>query len=313
MKYPKPYRRLLKWAVLSVLLLALAEVLLRFFFGFGVVPVYYPSNSYEYALVPGQQLQRLGNEFSINAEGMRSAPLSGNEFRVLKFGDSVLNGGIRTDQKELCSSILEVKLADLNTEKKVRILNVSNGSWGPDNAFAWMEEHGRFDAVMIVLVFSSHDWQDQMSFIDVVGRVPFYPAEQPTTAISDFISWGWSRTFGSVAWDHLPSMVTHVPAKAEFNTGWAAFIEYCAQERVPLLVYHHAEAGEARSGTWNENGQKLEAYLLQNRVTVLSGIDSEFDNDDYRDEIHPTASGQRKIALALEPVIVNLLTREDEQ
>ncbi|MCA1753049.1 MAG: hypothetical protein LC670_14920, partial [Flavobacteriales bacterium] len=64
-KYPLP----LKLLVFAVAALAVAEIVLRFGYGFGEVPVYYSSEKYAYALSPDQDMSRFGNRFFINQAG----------------------------------------------------------------------------------------------------------------------------------------------------------------------------------------------------------------------------------------------------
>ncbi len=287
--------------VVLLLVLVLCELVLRMF-GFGQLPLYYSSTQYDYALQPNQDLNRFGRHFFINEDGMRSEPLNEGEIRILKFGDSVLNGGMGTDQSELSASLLEVKMQILDPQ--MRVLNVSAGSWGPDNAYAWMKEHGDFDAKCIVLLFSSHDWQDQIICSDVVGNVPFYPSSHPVLAISDLTSWFWSRFVVTEVWDELEPLPGCVPLEAKHNSGWDHFVAYSRANDIPMIVYHHAELSEVQSGNWNKMGVDLELFLELQGVPVISGLESGLNTSDYRDKIHPETSGQAKIAEAIYPVLL---------
>lgn len=299
-KFPLP----LKLLVFALAAVAVAELFLRFGFGFGEVPVYYSSEKYAYALSPDQDMRRFGNRFLINEAGMRSAPLDTGEFRILKFGDSVLNGGVSTDQSDCASSLLESRLDDSFPEK-MRVLNVSSGSWGPDNAFAWMQAHGDFDARAIVLVFSSHDFEDIMTFEEVVGNVPFYPETQPATAVTDALSWISSRYFTTVDWNALPG--AGVGPQGTFNSGWESFAYHCRAQDIPLLVYHHPTRTECEAGEWNEKGTSLQSLLAELGVEVVSGLEAPCNSGAYRDDIHPDAAGQAIIADALEPALRKII------
>jgi hypothetical protein len=308
--------RMMRRPWLSALLIVglgalILEVLLRIALGFGNLPRYYGDTAYEYALLPSQDVKRFGNHFYINNEGMRSAPLGKDGFRFLKLGDSVLNGGIATDQTELASTLLEERLSTAFPEKGIRVLNVSAGSWGPDNAFAWVQKHGAFGAKAIVLVFSSHDWQDQMTFRDVVGKVPFYPKERPPSAIGDAGSWLVSRYFTTVDWDKLPQIPESRVLKNNHNIGWEAFDNYCQQSGVALLVYHHPNKAEWEAGSWNVQGSALEEWLVRNGVKVISGLNTAYGENGWRDEIHPNAQGQRALADALEPAFKTIIEQQD--
>ncbi len=286
----------------AILALLVLELALRLFFGFGRLPLYYTSLEYEYALQPSQDLNRFGNHFYINNQGMRSPPLGKDEIRVLKFGDSVLNGGVQVDNDSLCSTLLEKQLDVL--DPRIRALNVSAGSWGPDNAFAWMKQHGDFDAKAIVLVFSSHDWVDTMTFRDVVGSVPFYPRSQPITAIGDAVSWVYSRYFQTVDWSALP-ILDHADTTENpgHSLGWIRFYRYGQDKGIPILVYHHATQKELDAGQWNLNGLALEAFLSNHNIETVSGFDAGYTKNDFLDNIHLSLSGHRKLAeILVEPV-----------
>src|SRR5690606_22613579 len=280
----KRFWRNIIFVILSLLTI---EVALRLI-GFGEIPRYYKSLNYEYALIPNQEMTRFGNYIYINSQGMRSDELRPDATRILKFGDSVLNGGVGTDQSELTSTLLE---KDLNSHgNNYQVLNVSAGSWGPDNAFAWMQKHGDYEATAIVLLFSSHDWQDQMSFQDVVGNTPYYPDKNPTLAITGALYSGYTRMFDTVDWNNLGTLKGARPS-CDRENGWLNFVNYTSVRNIPLLVYHHADRNEFENQTFSEMGMQLRDFLKENDIAVISGLNAGFQLDDYRDEIHPKPSG----------------------
>lgn len=267
--------------------------------GFGHFPLYYVSSQYEYALKPNQEIKRFGNRIYINDQGMRSEELNPNSMKILKFGDSVLNGGVATDQSELTSTLLQ---EDLNLQGgNYQVLNVSAGSWGVSNAYAWLLEHGDYQAKAIVLLFSSHDWQDQMTFQNVVGEIPFYPSQNPTLAITDAVYWTYSRFFDSVEWNELGYSKDNRPPLKDHDYGWDNFIAYANENNIPLIVYHHANKKEIETGKWIDMGVELEDFLSQNHIKSISGLEAGFNLDDFRDDIHPNPSGLLKIEKAILP------------
>ncbi len=297
-------KRFWRKIIIVILSLLAIEIALRLV-GFGEIPRYDVSLNYEYALKPNQEMTRFGNYIYINSEGMRSDELRPNAIKILKFGDSVLNGGVATDQSELTSTLLE---KDLNSDgSDYQVLNISAGSWGPDNAFAWMKQHGDYQAAAIVLLFSSHDWQDQMTFQNVVGNTPYYPEKNPSLAISDAIYWAYTRIFDTVDWDNLQIVKGGKPNKYEHDRGWDDFVSYASTHNIPLLVYHHADKNEFKNQTFSEMGMQLEDFLEQNDIAVISGLDSGFELDDYRDDIHPKPSGLAKIEKAILPEMRKIL------
>ena len=82
--------------------------------GLGDPPLLVPHPTLEYLPAPSQACQPFGNVYRTNRYGMRSGdfwpvPVEG-EFRVLLYGDSVLNGGNPTDQPDLASERLAAAL-----------------------------------------------------------------------------------------------------------------------------------------------------------------------------------------------------------
>lgn len=301
-------KRFWRNAGILLIFLLLLESVLRLV-GFGTVPCYRSSRIYEYEVKPNQDFHRFGNHFYTNSYGMRSQEVKSDFRHILKFGDSVLNGGAGTDQSDLASSRLQVAVNQ--SFDSVQVLNVSAGSWGPGNAFMWMQSHGDFDAALIVLLFNSHDWSDFMTFRDVVGNTPFYPTQNPALAISDAISWVTSRYFEKTEWDKLPLMDGIDPRLMNYRSGWRDFINYADSTEIPLLVYHHADKSEMVNGEWNAEGKELKAFLTENGVKTISGLKSGLDEGDYHDEIHPNAAGQAKIEKAIQPEVLKILARQD--
>ncbi len=57
-----------------------------------------------------------------------------------------------------------------------------------------------------------------------------------------------------------------------------------------------------QAGKYNEQGQEIIAWCQANGVNLIKDLDSGFTLDDYRDDIHINARGQRKLALVMEKV-----------
>ena len=92
---------------------------------------------------------------------MRSAELERRSIKILGFGDSVLNGGVMTDQDSLATTLLSDTLSKIQN-RKIQFLNISSGSWGPDNCYAFLTKHGSYQAKQLFLFVSSHDAYDNM-------------------------------------------------------------------------------------------------------------------------------------------------------
>ena len=147
-------------------------------------------NAIEYIPAPNQHSVRFGNKIAYNEYSMRSLPIDADDrCIVLGFGDSVLNGGTLTDQDSIATTIVEKQLQ--RTNESIRFLNISAGSWGPDNCAAYLNKFGSFNAKMIILFVSSHDAYDNMTFEKTVGVHKSYPKEQYHLAFLNF----WKGTY----------------------------------------------------------------------------------------------------------------------
>ncbi|HRE73149.1 MAG TPA: hypothetical protein PK637_04560 [Flavobacteriales bacterium] len=295
-------RRLVKGLLGVALVLIALELVARFYFGLGRLPVYVEHERYEYMFAPNQDVWRFGNHVLTNEFGMRSAsPLASDSIRILKFGDSVINGGAHIDQDSLSSTLLEKQLSD-DFGKPVRVLNISAQSWGPDNAFAFLQEHGDFNTDLIILVFSSHDLHDNMHHQKVVGEKRAWPSKQPLCALTDAWSryaWPWMQRKMGMETDEYDYFLGFDDSKV--NPGWEQFIRYSKEKNIPLIVYLHPEQSELKSKTYNKYGIEILNLLQKDTVSVIKGIETIRDRSCYRDNVHLNEKGHRKLAEALLP------------
>lgn len=230
----KKWKSLPKWSriiSLSFLGLLLAELVLRFIIGLGDLAIYREDKDYEYFYVADQDVWRFGNHILTNEYGMRSKKIDKKKkITILEFGDSVLNGGAHVDQDDLATTLEEERLNKV-FQNQIQILNISAQSWGLSNAFAFMEKHGDFNAKIILLVFSSHDLNDNMHFKKVVGEHKAWPSEKPWLAITDAWSrflWPTVKSFfdGSTEYDYLKDFDDR-----KVNPGWKGFIQYAGKNK----------------------------------------------------------------------------------
>jgi hypothetical protein len=128
------------------LVLVGGEAFARYRLGLGTPPLSMTHPKIEYMYQPNQDVYRFGNHFIVNQYGMRSLPFpqkkqDQNEYRIMVFGDSVLNGGNLTDHQALATTLLADRLSQ-ESSKKVIVGNISAGSWGPGNWLAYAQEYG---------------------------------------------------------------------------------------------------------------------------------------------------------------------------
>ena len=294
-----------KALALGVLLAGVAELALRSY-GFANPPLLVEDERYEYAFAPDQSLTRFGNRFLTDELGRRNGPVQEGECVAVTFvGDSVINGGAPTDQGALATTLL-----DSLAGPRARVLNVSAGSWGPDNAAAFLRAHGDGDPRRIIAVFSSHDARDEMTFAPYVGEDPGAPGARPVSALGEAFAryvvppilrvvLRVSTRLGIVG----GSPSSGPPEDADrLNPGWLALVEHARRHDVDLMVYLHAEASEAAAGAFDDEGQELLAALDSLGVPVLSDLDR-IRPSEYRDYIHINAEGQARMAERLAPYV----------
>lgn len=152
------------------------------------------------------------------------------------------------------------------------MLNISAGSWGPDNLAAYLNENGLFDAEVMIVVLSSHDAHDIMDFEPVVDVHPSYPSKQYSFALVElfdrYLIPMAKRKLGIGENGLDPDEAANEAAKRGirkgedkgFNPGWDQLKEICAKAGIPLYVYLHAEKGEVVDGKYNDQGDEIIAW-----------------------------------------------------
>lgn len=285
------------WVIL--LLLIGSEIALRMVWGFGKMPLFVASENYEYMARPNQQGRRLGNNYYYNQYGMRCDEVDSTKTHFLGLGDSVLYGGVQTDQDSLATQIF-------TRETGMQMLNISAGSWGPDNCAAYLKEKGLFDAKGMFLLVSSHDAHDNMDFQPIVGVHQSYPAKQYPCAIAEVLCrYIWPRylkplfTKGSkVELDPDQKVLagTDIHKSGQtFNPGFDELKALADSADIPFVVYLHADMKELQAKKYNAQGEEIVAWCNAHGVRLVEDI-SLLTPADYRDGIHINEHGQHKVA-----------------
>jgi hypothetical protein len=298
-------KRGVKIIVIFLVFLILLEVSLRFLFGLGRPVLFVENKLYEYIYAPNQNLKRFGNKIITNEYSMRSLPISIHDsIRILKVGDSIINGGSLTDQDSLASTILEKELQK-EYKIQIRVLNISAGSWGPDNAFEYINQNGTFGSQFMVLTFSSHDLYDSMEHEKIVDLDPSYPSSNPSCAISELLF----RYIIPFCKAHLKpgsfnKKITsnHISvSKEKINTGWKKFFEYAKKNKIKLLVVLHPTIEEIKERKYNNDAEKIIQMLNKAHVPFILELDNLTNTSFYRDDIHYNAQGQKFLVRELLP------------
>lgn len=293
---------ILKLFLAFIIAFIILELVLRFSFGFCDAPIVVADNQIEYLYQPNQDRVRFGNHIIYNEFSMRSLSLQDKDSVViLGLGDSVINGGVSIDQNDLATDILEKRLTDYY-KKNIRFLNISAGSWGPENVFEYLKKFGDFNSKSFFLFVSSHDAHDNITHKKVVGISPNFPEKQYSFASLELTE----RYLLPRAKNLLStSPVSSIDKKNEddpigrskqFTTGFQNIYEYCKQNEIELIVYLHAEKIELLANKNNSQGKEIINFCKENNIILINELGIPHKEDIYRDNIHLNKKGQKMIA-----------------
>ncbi|MFC5412544.1 hypothetical protein ACFPMF_24680 [Larkinella bovis] len=278
-------------------ILLLVELIGRHY-GLTTYPLYDASAEFEYVLKPNQRVTIYRNRFETNTFSMRSKPVSsGDSTVVLLLGDSVVNGGNAVDQDSLASSLLEEELF-LKYGKKIRVLNISDKTWSPDNVVAYLKKFGLFQADMLLLVANSGDAFDPMTFRPVVGVAPTHPAENHLFAWQSL----WDK-MAPMLMEKIavkPEIVPLVEKKEPFVKGFSDLDSLAHRLQIPLSLYLHRTQSELRAHTLDEGGVAIVDFCKRKQIPFTINT---FQSDFFIDDIHLNHKGQRALAKDLLPII----------
>jgi hypothetical protein len=316
-----PPRRRRRWPVrvlvVVLLLFASGELFARFYLGLGDPPLMQADPQIEYLFKPNQECNRFGHRIKYNQYSMRSDDIpvhksAPNELRVLVVGDSVVNGGVLTDQSQLATTLLQQQLAQ-DLKRPAFVGNISAGSWGPPNELAYLKRYGLFDADVVVIVLSSHDYVDVPTFEPLVGVNPVFPDRKPVLALWEgFERYLLPRLKGQTPSNDGLAPATGPAKQADIETCMSAIREMVAMAQAAgakVIIAQHLEHDETLASPFpghNEIGQEAR----RDGITPIE-LGTFFEEarhrgeDPYRqgDRIHPSEVGQREMARALLPAI----------
>lgn len=266
---------------------------MRKIWGFCDSPLCVASDKFEYICAPNQRCHRFGHTIYYNSYSQRSAKPDSSRTIVLGLGDSVINGGVMTDNDSLATT--------LASDSVVQILNISAGSWGPDNCAAYLDQFGTFGARMMLLVVGSGDAYDNMDFQPVVGVHKSFPDHQYRSAIWELIDRyliPHIKKPKTLDPDQLALQGVGIRKKGKtFNPGFAQLKHIADSCRIPMVIYLHPDQAEFKSGRYNEQGDEIMAWARANGVRVTQGLHMPgFGLDCYRNGIHINAKGQKILA-----------------
>jgi hypothetical protein len=311
-----PMRKVKKNLVWIVSLLIPAaivgEIGAKYYLGLGTPPLVVTHPRIEYMFKPNQDVYRFGNHFITNQYGMRTEPFNSqkinSEFRVMVFGDSVLNGGNLTDHSALSTTILKNKLSEVKGENVV-VGNISAGSWGPGNWLAYAKEYGFFGANVVVLVISSHDYADNPTFESLNPNT--HPTAAPISALFEGATRYLPRYLPVLRAENNNTIETdkfiEESDEKESQKGLGdlkSFLEIAKSNSNNVLVLQHWEKLEIDKDSAHLGNEKIKMICEHLRVSCVS-LKPYFSRsmksgiNPYRDNIHPNKIGQELISEAI--------------
>ena len=299
-----------KFKCLSIFLISfsIVEIILRYVFGFCDAVLYQSSPAYEYIVQPNQHRYRFFSHIDYNSYSQRSEEPDSTKTIVLGLGDSVIFGGTMLDQDSIATTLF-------SKETGMQMLNISSGSWGPDNCAAYLKEKGTFGAKAMVLVCSSHDAFDVMSHIPVVGIYPNYPDKQYKLAIWEVIDrYLMPRIKAYFSGKQLLDPDAQVVEKVKsddgvakkslnFDPGFDQLLQISEEKHIPFFIYLHPEVSEVMSRKYKEGGLMIMEWAKTHHVKLIDGLNEGVTVDMYRDVIHLNEKGQRNLANSLKKMI----------
>lgn len=296
-------RKIVVFLAVCLFLLVSVELILRFVFGFCDAVLYQSSPAYEYIAQPNQHRYRFLSHIDYNSYSQRSEEPDSTKTIILGLGDSVIFGGTMLDQNSIATTLF-------SKETGMQMLNISSGSWGPDNCAAYLKEKGTFGAKAMVLVCSSHDAFDVMSHVPVVGIYPEYPEKQYKLAICELLDRyllpmvkDWMGRTQLVDPDAQVVKGGVAQKSLIFDSGFDQLLQISKEKKIPFVIYLHPEVGEVMAHQYKEGGQLIMEWAEKHHIKLVKGLDEDITTDMYRDVIHLNEKGQRNLANSLEKII----------
>jgi hypothetical protein len=280
-------------------MLVAAEVLARNMAGNPPLTMAHPAT--EYMFRPNQDVTRFGNRFFVNELGMRSTalPKDGREI-VLVFGDSVVNGGVLTDQSKIATEV--------SSNRQIFFANISAGSWGPGNILGYIDTYGFLGAKTALYVMSSHDLNDQPTCEPL--NLGSHPSEAPVSVLFDLFIRYVPRYAPQAGAELLQRFTGQsgpkpdcLPSGRSGLDDIMSIIERTRQAGLKTCLIAHSTIKEIESGRPTELDVFISTYI--NRFIPIVRLSDLIISGEsnirvaFRDDIHLSDKGQGYLATAL--------------
>ncbi|MCA9292140.1 MAG: SGNH/GDSL hydrolase family protein [Phycisphaerales bacterium] len=314
-------RRLVVGGLVLVVVLVGAEIVARVAFGLGDPPILVHDPELDYYYKPDRTYRRFGNTVHYNAWAMRSDDFperrsDPDECRVMIVGDSIINGGVLTDQADLATSRIQRDLA-ARLGRPVVVGNISAGGWSPVHQRAYVERYGLFDADVVVFVLNGLDAVETPA-LPMPDRVS--EDSRPWCALAEV-----AQRYVPRAWEDLtlrlglraptPARVFTDADRAACRAAMTDLFARASATTPRVLVFYQRDEAEL-DGPPFEGRATIEDLT---RAASLPFIDlgpamiaaRGRGIEPYRDHIHPSVAGQQVLAEAMLPRILEVLSPSD--
>lgn len=305
------FRWFLRFLFACILLLVGAELFARCYLHLGDPPLSMADPEIEYMFKPNQTVNRFGNIIHYNQWSMKSddfpkTKTDPNEFRVLVIGDSVVNGGAQTANSQTATSLLQHFLRE-KLKRHGFVGNISAGSWGPPNQLAYLRRFGLFDADIIFLVISSHDYADAPTFEPIVGIHPGFPQYRPPFALYEAVTRylpNYIPALRQESGDPMPSVVLTQNEIDICQRSIRDMIDIARSKQIPFVVIQHLQRSEL--GCSESIGHRINRETATEAGVVVVDTNEIYQDAIktgqhlYRDDIHINIDGQALLAKILE-------------
>ena len=221
-------------------------------------------------------------------------------------GDSVVNGGVLTDHKDLATTILQEQLDPSRT--KIQVCNIGVGSWGPGNCVGYFRKYQHIIGTNDILVVevNSHDlWEDDPKQTGGrnIGKDIAMPDHKPWCALWDGFGRYLMPRIRIILGLSKVNTKVDVPKWEEDSKNEQAKYNLIMLDELfslpfrgkALLIWRSRQ--EVRNGSETAGESAFRLWAKSRGIQVIS-VEANAD-EDYRDKIHPNPYGQKKIAEAI--------------
>lgn len=315
--------RLVRWAlVVGFVGIVGLELVARFVVGLGDPPLFQLDPEIEYLYRPSREYHEFHHTIRINSASMRSEEMppkkaDPSDLRVLVIGDSIVTGGAKVDQSELATELLGPMLEE-TFGRKTLVGNIAAGSWGVPNQLAYVRRFGLFEADVVLLVLNSGD-VDDVPGLEGIGSswptsTPWLALQEPAGRMFERFATSAAVQLGLV----IPPRQSLGDRTGQVRDSLRSLVEFirASREKDPprigaVLYRRRSELGAPSVPGLDSLRDQLKTLDVRTWSSEGPGMLPGFSDDPalfQKDQVHPTAAGQQRLANVLFRATVDLET-----